>query len=211
MPTVNIGSREIEVDFDDININRESDHDIVTSTTSISQPFSRQGSYEVMGTGDDRTYSASMTVGEEISHIVRLVKWRKHGKQPIGNFLPGDKLMETKNIETWFYHEAFEQLGEDTIEAAFGGELYDDTNGVDAVRHALLEDTSERIADRIEGGYRGVEAFNSVTSDWPHKARAYLAAYESNYGDNGDGSYQEDVTDFADTEGLADFPVSPKT
>jgi len=208
MPTVNIGNREIEVDFDGISINSESDHDVVTSTSSISQPFSRQRSYEVMGTSDDRTYSASMTVDEEevsghIPDFVRVVKWHKHGKQPIGSFLPGDKLMETKNIRTWFYHEAVEQLGEDTIEAAFAGELYDGTNGVDAVRHALLEDTSERIADRIQQGYSGVEAFNTVTSDWPHKARAYLAAYESNYGDNGDDAYQSDVTDFADTEGLA--------
>jgi hypothetical protein len=216
MPTINLGDREIEVSFDSFSITQPDTDDVTTSTASISAPFGRNRSYEVPDTSDDRTYSASMTVDRErdvaSSHdFVRISKWHRLDKEPIGKFLPGDKLMDTKNIETWFYHEAVEQLGEDTIEAAFGGELYDDTNGVDAVRHALLEDTSERIADRIAEGYRGVEAFNGVTSSWPHKARAYLAGYESNYADNGDDSYQEDVTDFADTEGLADYTPGQST
>ena len=145
--------------------------------------------------------------------ITKLVRWKNLGKDRIGDFDPGKPIqhMDTPTIDAWFYDHAQDTFGTDEVKDAFVGETYDDASGIDAVRHLVLEDASETIDTRIGDGQECVVAFNRTTSSWPHKARAYLAGYEANYAIHGTESYQRDVTDFASTEGLADYAPGQTT
>lgn len=148
-------------------------------------------------------------IEEQILERQNRANWAKHGKDPVGDFRAGKRLneleMEFNTIKSWFFHEATDELSDERIAEIADGEAYDDTSGFNAVRHAVLERASDEINHQIERGYDGVEAFNNVSEDWPHKARAYLAGYETNYTDHGSEQYREDVEDFAMTESLEDY------
>lgn len=113
--------------------------------------------------------------------------------------------MEANTVTMWFWKYASEQYSESTIEELIAGDRYDDISGTDAIRHHILSSNSQSIESEIERGYSPTDAFNSVTSDWPLKARAWMARYENSETDHGSESYQQDTENFAMTEGIGSY------
>jgi len=158
---------------------------------------------------DSSETSAVSSFEVDTEDIVDQIRWvNRHGAQ-IGDFNFGARLskMEEGTLDAWFYNHARSALSTDILASAYSGERYDDTNGVSAIVHAVLEDTSQNIQEQVDNGEAPVYAFNGETRGWPHRARAKVAGYELNYGDvvDDNNGYRSNIKDFAMSEGFADY------
>jgi len=81
-----------------------------------------------------------------------------------------------------------------------------DYDGFPELRHAVLEDTSERIADEYDRQDDWTLAFNNETMEWPHIARAYVAAYEARFTDRSE-EYLDNCRDFAESMDVMGYDI----
>lgn len=105
--------------------------------------------------------------------------------------------MEHNSLQAWFADRAMEHTTVEQLAA-----LMPDY-GMKAAEQVVLEDMAERFDDEVitaTSGNEYIEAFNRLTSDWPHRPRPVLAAHII----DSDNDYPEEFTnqahDFAEAE-----------
>lgn len=101
----------------------------------------------------------------------------------------------------WWVEQAESYRGAENASLAYAGEL-NDSNGFAGVRELVLQEASQQIRERIESGTGKVAAFNYETSEWPHRARGWLARYEELRTDRQDDEYI--VQEYADAADIPD-------
>lgn len=101
----------------------------------------------------------------------------------------------------WWLEQADRYFTSEEIGEAYAGRV-NESNGGPAIRQAVLAEASESITERIDAGDNKIAAFNYETTDWPHRARAWLARYEDVVKDRGDDEYT--VGEYADAAEIPD-------
>lgn len=101
----------------------------------------------------------------------------------------------------WWLEQADRYFTSEEIGEAYAGRV-NESNGGPAIRQAVLAEASESITERIAAGDNKIAAFNYETTDWPHRARAWLARYEDVVQDRGDDEYT--VGEYADAAEIPD-------
>jgi hypothetical protein len=107
--------------------------------------------------------------------------------------------MDANSLETWFVEQALDYFQREEV-----GEMCAE-GGFPQIRHAVLEEESESVHNEYQLTDDWIRAFNNVTMEWPHDARAYLAAYEYRYQDHDADSYREQLEEFAEAVGVMEY------
>lgn len=103
--------------------------------------------------------------------------------------------METNSISSWFVEEAHNRYPVEEI-----GERMAD-GGFPQVREMVLEGAADEVRSREDDSIR---SFNMVTMEWPHDARAYLAAYQYQ-NESHPSDYEDKIHEFANAVGVLDY------
>jgi hypothetical protein len=127
--------------------------------------------------------------------------------------------MDLPTIDVWYYQQLAARYGGDHAGEIYAGraEAPDGLAGVPALREVLLSDYADSVLDsieRLDDNDREETAFNDETSDWPIRARAYLAAHmlrEDGDDDRLTDRFCRELEDFARSEGLFDYDMVQAT
>lgn len=79
-------------------------------------------------------------------------------------------------------------------------------DGFPELRQAVLERTSERIANQYDNHNDWTISFNNETMEWPHINRAYMAAYEARFTERNE-DYLDNCRDFAESMDVMEYDV----
>jgi hypothetical protein len=105
------------------------------------------------------------------------------------------------NIDVWFVEQARTDFNRQRLGETFA------QDGMAGVKELIVETASRDISEMISGSASCVLAFNEVSTDWPHKARALLAAYEYYEQDRDDDTYMDDLERFVESENIPESEI----
>jgi len=120
------------------------------------------------------------------------------------------KHMEYPTIETWFVEHLVDQYSESELEDAYTGSGASEPNGIDGVKRRVFVSAFTDIVDTVGDSASATDwrsAFNDVTANWPHMARAKLASHFYQHHPPDNSEFTDDLKRFAESEGVLEMTL----
>lgn len=136
---------------------------------------------------------SSMSIPDTLNEV----KWRKHeGLDITSGIVYGTHItdMDTPNLKAWFVEQS---IGDPDIRPRVMGQQYA-TGGIEGIAGRVLRDASREIGNMLPRS-SPVNAFNSVTEDWPISARILLAKREAEKDRSEWPTYESDIENLAES------------